>query len=340
MVNHCAQCGVELAAQSTMCANCGATRSTAAGSPAPGGQSTAKGVGGMSNPYRNHAIATASVAILVVATLMYLDMRPGRKAAWIGYAAILWWQVLAPIMVGALVVAISGATAPPWLTNARAWLDRRGAVSIGSTGKLDRFFARPVLWVYERLRQRADAVPELVLRTGAQAAAVAFAVCFAFLIVCGFIALVYVAVVIALIGAVLWFVAAVMAPEALRTSGSGGREPSSASGSARESVTYRGTNAFNEEVVGRTDADGNIISGTNFLNEERTGRIDDDGNLYEGTNWLNEEKIGRIDADGNVFSGTNAFNETKVGRIDSDGNILEGSNWFTERKIGRVERRS
>lgn len=340
MVNHCAQCGKELAAQSATCANCGATRFTATGSPASGEQAAATGIGGTSNPYRNHAIATVSVAILVVATLMYLDMRPGRKAAWIGYAAILWWQVLAPIMVGALVIAISGATAPPWLTNARAWLDRRGATSIGSTGKFDRFFARPVLWVYERLRQRADAVPELVLRTGAQAAAVAFAVCFAFLIVCGFIALVYVAVVVALIGAVLWFVAAVIAPEALRTSGSGGREPSSASGSARESVTYRGTNAFTEELVGRTDADGNIIRGTNFLNEERTGRIDGDGNLYEGTNWLNEERIGRIDADGNVFSGTNAFNETKVGRINSDGNILEGSNWFNERKIGRVERRS
>ncbi len=356
MVNQCAQCGAELVAPSAMCAHCGATPSVDASVSQPTvGQGPELSPGSVSNPYRSYAIAAACVSVAFIATLIYLDARPGYKSAWIKYSVLVWWQALIPVIVGALVIAINGERAPDWMVRATAWADRRAEAARGSSGKFNRFFARPTLWVYERLRREADGLSSAVLQNGARAAALTFAFCLAFLIVCTFIALVYVAVVLAAILALFWFVLAVVASEyggsrcstsVSTPSWSSGESRSQsdvlthAAGRSQDATVYRGTNMFTEEKVGRTDESGNVIRGTNFFNEEKTGRIDQDGNLFQGTNWLNEEKIGRIDGDGNVFSGANAFTEIKVGRIDEDGNILEGSNWFTERKIGRVERRS
>lgn len=61
---------------------------------------------------------------------------------------------------------------------------------------------------------------------------------------------------------------------------------------ARETCTV--TTWLNEELVGRTDEEGNILKGTNWLNEEKVGRVDEDGKVYKGTNWLNEEQTGRV----------------------------------------------
>jgi hypothetical protein len=286
------------------------------------------------HPHKLKAVAVVGVTLLVLVLLLYSQALITPSSGWY---TVVWWctflLTLVPLSCGSLFILISGAVTPSWFIKFSHWMDLRAANSRVSESRFNRFIARPALWSYEILDEKALRINDDMLRNGAKVATFTFSIILFSLLLYFAIAVVILVIVIAIT------IFIINAYEGNK--GNSSRIFGALTGVSQrsEGTVHSGTNVFNEQVIGRVDEDGNVYQGSNFLNEQKVGRVDAEGNRYEGTNFFNENKTGRIDEDGNMYEGTNFFNENKTGRVDEDGNIFEGTNVFNERKVGRIEKK-
>lgn len=286
-------------------------------------------------PYKVKAVITLGVTLLAWALLELARAPNAPPSGWNYLAWTVFLLTLVPMSFGALMILISGAATPEWFLKSSAWMDRRAANSRVSERRFNRFVARPALWSYATLDERASRIEDGMLRNGAKVASFAFCVILFGLLLFWIAAIAITLVLLVLFGALTMFI--VDGVYGTRTDTSRISNALKSGLGSSPGKIYSGT-SLNEQVAGRIDDSGNVLQGSNFFNEQKVGRVDAKGNLHKGTNVLNEQKVGRTDEEGNVFEGTNFFNEQKTGRVDEDGNVYEGSNVFNERKVGRVKK--
>jgi len=268
------------------------------------------------HPHKLKALAVIGATLLVWALLEYVQAPNKPPSGWRYVAWSIYLLTLVPMSCGALMILISGSGTPDWFIKFSDWLDQRAAGSHAGKSWFNRFIARPALWSYEVLSEKAARVDDDMFRNGAKASAYAFTVIL-FSMLLFWIAAFAIAVVLLGIGlAITLFIVNAFEGNNSNSSRILGAMKGVSQGS--ESTVYSGTNVFNEQVSGRVDVDGTVYQGSSFFNEQQVGRVDEDGNIYEGTNFFNEKMTGRVDEDGNVYEGTNFFNERKVGRIEKN----------------------